>query len=74
MSARDVRYLVAGVVLIGVGQLCYWLADGAPAASQPMAQLGLGVLSGGGFLLQILGGLSIAWALVRPLLRAPDRS
>ncbi|MFF9056801.1 hypothetical protein ACF09Z_37345 [Streptomyces erythrochromogenes] len=67
LSAREVGCLAAGIVLIAAGQLWYWLADGAPPASTPTARwFQTAAAAGAGLWLQILGGLLLAGALLRP--------
>ncbi|WP_371591654.1 hypothetical protein [Streptomyces virginiae] len=74
LSAREVCCLAAGIVLIVAGQLWYWLADGAAPATTPTARwFQNAAAAGAGLWLQILGGLLLACALLRPALRRTDR-
>ncbi|MFE5723286.1 hypothetical protein [Streptomyces erythrochromogenes] len=74
LSAREVSCLAAGIVLIVAGQLWYWLADGTSPATTPTARwFQNAAAAGAGLWLQILGGLLLAGALLRPALRRTDR-
>ncbi|MGW1641574.1 hypothetical protein [Streptomyces lavendulae] len=71
-KAREVGFLAVGLLLLGLGQLSYWLADGSVPASAPLVRWwvqGLGALW-----LQIAGVLLIAWPFVRRLRGASDGS
>ncbi|MFJ5552530.1 hypothetical protein [Streptomyces sp. NPDC093225] len=71
-KAREVAFLAVGLLLLGLGQLSYWLADGAAPASAPLVRWwaqGLGALW-----LQIAGVLVIAWPFARRLRGALDGS
>ncbi|MEV6682160.1 hypothetical protein AB0N09_35665 [Streptomyces erythrochromogenes] len=66
--------LAAGIVLIAAGQLWYWPADGAaPATTSTTRRFQNAAAAGAGLWLQILGGLLLACALLRPLPRRTDR-
>ncbi|MET7861622.1 hypothetical protein ABZS81_31395 [Streptomyces sp. NPDC005318] len=74
LSAREVCCLAAGIVLIGAGQLWYWLADGTAPATTPTARwFQTAAAAGAGLWLQIPGVLLLAYALLRPALRRTDR-
>ncbi|MFF7300594.1 hypothetical protein [Streptomyces sp. NPDC008265] len=74
LSARELGCLTAGIVLIGAGQLCYWLADGAPPPTTPTDRwLQTAMAADGALWLQILGALLLTGALLRPVLGKTDR-
>ncbi|MFK0016366.1 hypothetical protein [Streptomyces sp. NPDC091027] len=73
LSPLELGCLTAGIVLIGAGQLCYWLADGAPPPTTPADRwLQTAAAAGGALWLQILGAL-LTGALLRPVLGRTDR-